>query len=246
MKKLIIPIALLTAVVVSSCEVLEQAENILLSDGSSTSTPALTEQEVASGLKEALSVGISNAVDLTSITDGFLGNAEIRLPFPEDAIKVKQKALEWGLDGQVEKFETTLNRAAEEATKEALPIFKNAIMSMSITDAFGILNGGDGAATKYLKDKTTASLIEAFRPKVDAAISKVKLTEYWDPIITKYNTAVSITGGHKLNPDLNAYVTERAVAGLFTMVEKEENKIRLDPLARVSDLLKKVFGSINN
>jgi hypothetical protein len=115
---------------------------------------------------------------------------------------------------------------------------------MSITDGFNILNGGQGAATSFLKNATNSALIDAFRPKVEAAISTVKLTEYWDPIITKYNAAMNFTGGEKLNPDLNAYVTERAISGLFTMVEKEENKIRLDPMARVSDLLQKVFGSI--
>jgi hypothetical protein len=246
MKKFIIPITIVTAIAVASCDVLESAANdILTTDGSSTSSqPALTEKEVASGLREALTVGITNAVDITSVTDGFLGNAAIRLPFPEDAMKVKEKALEWGLDGQVEKFETTLNRAAESASKEALPIFKNAITSMSIQDAFGILNGGEGAATNYLKNKTTNDLVTAFRPKVDEAIAQVKLTEAWEPIMNKYNTAMTFTGGEKVNPDLGDYVTRRAVTGLFHMVEKEENKIRKDPIARVSDLLQKVFGSI--
>lgn len=243
MKKLIIPIAVLAAVTVTSCDVLEDVANEVLTTDTTTE-PKLTEAEVASGLKEALTVGIGNAVDLTSVTDGFLKNTEIRLPFPEDAIKVKEKALEWGLDGQVEKFETTLNRAAETASKEALPIFKNAITGMTIQDAFGILNGGDGAATSYLKNKTTAELIKAFRPKVDDAIAQVKLTDYWEPIITKYNTAMTFTGGEKLNPDLGEYVTERAISGLFLMVEKEENKIRKDPVARVTELLQKVFGSI--
>lgn len=246
MKKLIIPITLLVAVAVTSCDVLESAANDLLStDGSSgTSQPSLTEQEVSAGLKEALTVGISNAVDLTSVTDGFLGNAAIRLPFPEDALKVKEKALEWGLDGQVEKFETTLNRAAESASKEALPIFKNAITTMSIQDAFGILRGGEGAATSYLEGRTTDQLIAAFRPKVEEAIAQVKLTEVWEPIISKYNTAMTFTGGQKVNPDLNDYVTRRAITGMFHIVEKEENKIRKDPVARVSDLLQKVFGSL--
>ena len=117
---------------------------------------------------------------------------------------------------------------------------------MSISDGFNILNGGDGAATKFLKDNTSAALKTAFRPKVDAAISKVKLTDYWNPIITKYNSAMNFTGGEKLNPDLNEYVLDRAISGLFLMVEKEENKIRKDPLARVTDLLQKVFGSITN
>jgi hypothetical protein len=148
------------------------------------------------------------------------------------------------MSSQVDKFETTLNRAAEEAVKEALPIFTNAITSMTISDGFAILNGGNGAATRYLKEKTTAQLTSAFRPRVEAAISKVQLTQYWEPIINKYNGAMTLTGGQKLNPDLNQYVTERAIAGLFTMVEKEENKIRLDPMSRVTDILKKVFGSL--
>jgi hypothetical protein len=245
MRKFIIPVlfgALITTIV--SCEELKQAADGL---GTATNTtPALTNGEVISGLKEALTVGIQNSVNLTSITDGFLKNESIRLPFPPDALKVRDKAMEWGLSGQVEKFETTLNRAAEEATKEALPIFKDAILNMSISDGFAILNNGDGAATNYLRNNTTAKLVEAFRPKVEAAISKVKLTEYWNPIITKYNGAMSLTGGQKINPDLNAYVTERAVQGLFHMVEIEENKIRKDPAARVTALLSKVFGSIKN
>jgi hypothetical protein len=208
--------------------------------------PTLTNDEVISGLKEALQVGIKNSVELTSITDGFLKNETIRLPFPQDAIKVKEKAIEFGLSGQVEKFETTLNRAAEEATKEALPIFKDAILTMSVQDGFTILKGGDGAATKFLKDQTTAKLVAAFSPKVKEATSKVKLTESWTPIINRYNQAMTLTGGQKLNPDLDAYITEKAITGLFFMVEKEENKIRKDPTARVTDILMRVFGSITN
>jgi hypothetical protein len=208
--------------------------------------PTLTNDEVISGLKEALQVGIKNSVELTSITDGFLKNETIRLPFPQDAIKVKEKAIEFGLSGQVEKFENTLNRAAEEATKEALPIFKEAILTMSVQDGFTILKGGDGAATKFLKDQTTAKLVAAFSPKVKEATSKVKLTESWTPIINRYNQAMTLTGGQKLNPDLDAYITEKAITGLFIMVEKEENKIRKDPAARVTDILMKVFGSITN
>ncbi len=247
MKRLIIPVSIvLIGATLTSCDVLEEAASIVTTTTNTNTTPQLTNTEVISGLKEALNVGIKNSVNLTSVTDGFLGNAAIRLPFPEDAIKVKQKALDWGLSGQVDKFETTLNRAAEEATKEALPIFVDAITNMSISDGFAILNGGDGAATKFLKDQTTAKLVAAFSPKVEAAIAKVKLTEYWNPIITKYNSAMTLTGGEKLNPDLNKYVTEKAIAGLFHMVEQEENKIRKDPMARVSDILQKVFGSITS
>ena len=233
----------LTFIAVASCDVLEEvlATVPLVTQ---PAKPSLTNQEVISGLKEALERGIENSVNLTSITDGFLGNSNIRLPFPADAQKVKDKALEWGLDAKVNEFETTLNRAAEEATKTALPIFKDAILSMSIQDGFSILKGGNGAATKFLRDNTSAQLIEAFKPKVDEAIAKVKLTNYWNPIITKYNTAMTLTNGQKINPDLTDYVTNKAIDGLFLMVEQEENKIRLDPVARVSDLLKKVFGSI--
>lgn len=245
MKKIIYSFALLSIIsIISSCDVLEEAATMV---GTTTTTPAkpqLTNGEVISGLREALTVGIKNSVNLTSVTDGFLKNTEIRLPFPEDAIKVKQKAVEWKMESQVDKFETTLNRAAEEATKEALTIFTNAITNMSVQDGFAILNGGNGAATRFLKEQTTAQLVEAFKPKVAAAIATVKLTDYWNPVITKYNTAMTMTGGQKINPDLNDYVTKKAISGLFVMVEKEENKIRLDPVARVSELLAKVFGSV--
>jgi len=232
-------------ITLNSCDTLNEVAQAVNTTGTSTTnTPKLTNDEVISGLREALNVGIKNSVNLTSITDGFWKNDMIRIPFMEDAIKVKQKALDWGLDGQVEKFEVTMNRAAEEATKEALPIFVDAIKNMSVSDGFAILNGGDGAATKFLKDQTTAKLVAAFAPKVETAIANVKLTEYWNPIITKYNSAMTFTGGEKLNPDLNKYITEKAISGLFYMVEQEENKIRKDPMARVSDLLQKVFGSI--
>jgi hypothetical protein len=226
--------------------VLEEAAKAIPVPTQQPSTPALTNAEVINGLKDALQIGIQNAVNVTSITDGFLKNDLIRLPFPQDAIKVKEKALELGLNAQVEKFETTLNRAAEEATKSALPIFKDAILNMSIQDGFTILKGGNGAATAFLKDKTQQQLITAFAPAVKTAISSVKLTDYWNPLMNKYNGIMTVTGGQKVNPDLNAYVTQLAIDGLFKLVEQEENKIRLDPMARVNDLLKKVFGSVAN
>lgn len=244
MKKIIIAASVGVLTVLSSCDVLESAASTV-TNSSSTGKIPLSNEDVVKGLKEALSVGITNSVNLTSVADGFLKNSEIRLPFPPDAIKVREKAIEWGLDGQVEKFETTLNRAAEEAAKEALPIFKNAITGMSLQDGFTVLNGGKGAATKFLKDNTTNELIAAFAPKVKTAIEKVKLTEYWNPIVTKYNTAAPLLGANKVNPDLNEYVTQLAIDGLFKMVEKEENKIRDNAGARVSDLLQRVFGSLD-
>ena len=146
------------ALLMYSCDVLSQMPKLPKVTGNlpinAPATNSLTNDEVISGLKEALSVGIKNSVSLTSVLDGFLGNPTIRLPFPPDAIKVKEKALNLGLSGQVEKFETTLNRAAEEATKEAMPIFIDAIKNMSVQDGFAILKGGNGAATKFLKDQT--------------------------------------------------------------------------------------------
>ena len=149
-----------------------------------------------------------------------------------------------GLSNQVATFEETMNRAAEEATLKAVPIFVDAIKNMSVSDGFSILKGGDGAATKFLKSQTSNQLVLAFAPVVKEATSKVQLTAYWNPIISKYNTAMAISGGQKLNPDLDAYITQKAIDGLFYLVELEENKIRKDPLARVSDILVKVFGSL--
>jgi len=235
------------AIFVALCVLFVSCDNInkmIDTVGASPAKP-LSNDEVVRGLKEALTVGITNSVNLTSVTDGFLKNADIRLPFPPDAMKVREKAMEWGLKNQVEKFETTLNRAAEEATKEALPIFKDAILNMTVKDGFAILKGGNGAATKYLKDNTNDQLVKAFSPKVRSAIATVKLTEYWNPIMSKYNSAAPLLGLNTVNPDLDQYVTQMAISGLFKMVEKEENKIRENPAARVSDLLKRVFASVN-
>lgn len=228
-----------------SCSIIEDASTTILSPtNNSPSKIDLTNEEVISGLKEALNVGIKNAVNLSSLTDGFLMNDMIRLPFPPDAIKVREKALNIGLSKQVATFEETMNRAAEEATKKALPIFVDAIKNMSVSDGFSILKGGDGAATKFLKTQTSNQLVIAFAPVVKEATTKVQLTAYWNPIITRYNSAMTLSGGQKLNPDLDAYITQKAIDGLFYLVETEENKIRKDPIARVSDILVKVFGSL--
>ena len=240
MKKNIILFSTLL-IIGSSCELLNEVSKVVQTPVATNASNPLSNDEVIAGLKEALSIGIKNSVNLTSATDGFLKNTEITLPFPPDAIKVKEKAMALGLSGQVEKFETTLNRAAEAATKEAIPIFIDAIKNMTVQDGFAILKGGNGSASQFLKNQTSAKLVSAFAPKVKEATSKVKLTEYWNPIITKYN---ALTLGNKLDPDLDAYITQKAIDGLFIMVAKEEDKIRLDPAARVSDILIKVFGSL--
>jgi len=204
---------------------------------------ALSTSEVVSGLKEALVVGTGEAVDVGSKANGFYQNPKLYIPFPPEAQKVKSTALNLGLVSQVTQFEETLNRAAEEAVKSAKPIFVNAITSMTIEDAFGLLQGGDNAATEYLRRKTTASLISTFEPKVQAAVNKVELTKYWNPLASAYNTTTTLTGGSQINPDLTQYVTERAIDGLFVLIAEEEKSIRENPAARITAILERVFGS---
>jgi len=204
--------------------------------------PSLTNEEVIAGLREALSQGTNKGTALASKTDGFYKNVALFIPFPPEAQAVKSKALALGLSSQVDKFEQTLNRAAEEACKTAAPIFLGAIKEMTIQDGFSILRGADSAATNYLKEKTTAKLPAEFRPVIQQAVDKVQLTSYWQPLITAYNTATILTGSQTINPDLTGYVNEKATAGLFLLIEKEEKYIRQDPAGRVTELLKKVFG----
>lgn len=200
----------------------------------------LSNEEVIRGLREALSIGSKNAANLASKVDGFYRNPRIMIPFPPDAQKVKETAESLGLKSQVDKFVMILNRAAEEAAKEAAPIFLNAIKGLTIQDGFEILNGPNDAATSYLKGKTSGPLKAKFSPIVGRAIEKVQLTKYWKPLASKYN---AVPGVKPVNPDLNAYVTDKAISGLFKLVANEEKKIRTNPAARVTDLLKKVFGS---
>jgi hypothetical protein len=198
-----------------------------------------TNEEVIKGLRDALTVGTNNSASLASKVDGFNANPKIRIPFPQEAIKVKNTLENLGMKPQIDKFETTLNRAAEEASKEAAPVFINAIKAMTISDGFKILKGKDNEATEYLRSKTTAELTTKFKPIVQKAIQKVEVTKYWNPLITKYN---QIPGVEKKNPNLDDYVTQKALEGLFKLLTDEEAKIRKDPAARVTDILKKVFG----
>lgn len=217
----------------------KEGEKIVNSATGNKNKP-LTNDEVVRGLREALSVGTNKSAKAASAADGFYKNPMITIPFPPEAIKVKNTAEDLGMKPQVDKFVMTLNRAAEEASKEAAPIFLNAIKSMSVGDGFAILKGNDDAATIYLKDKTSSDLKVKFKPIVQNAIKKVEVTKHWNPIITKYN---KVPGVQKMNPDLEEYVTLKAMEGLFKMIAQEELKIRKDPAARVSDLLKRVFGS---
>ena len=212
-------------------------------NGNSTQNIGLSNEEIVSGLKEALSVGARNAGSTSSKLDGFYKNTELFIPFPDEAIKVKNKLKDVGFENKINEFEMSLNRAAEKACEQAAPIFVEAVKNMSIQDAMGILKGGDTAATAFLRKTTSAPLKEKFKPVVKDAIEKVQVTKYWEPLITKYNQLTLLTGGEKVNPDLNEYVTQRAISGVFKLVASEEKKIRKDPVARVTDILKKVFGS---
>ncbi|HTF04929.1 MAG TPA: DUF4197 domain-containing protein [Bacteroidia bacterium] len=203
----------------------------------------LTNLDAVKGLKEALTQGTNKSTNQASQTDGFFKNARLFIPFPPVAQKVKDNAIKLGMQAQVTKFEETLNRAAEEATKSAAPVFINAITSMTIGDGLGILRGSDTAATNYLRVKCTDSLKLRFKPIVAKATQKVELTKHWNPLATAYNKIPFVT---PINPDLDAYVCERAINGLFLLIGDEEKNIRTNPLARGTEILKKVFGSKEN
>ena len=160
---------------------------------------------------------------------------------PPEAKKVENTLRSIGMGDQVDKAVLSMNRAAEDASIKALDIFINAIKNMSIQDGLSILKGGNNAATEYLKSKTTAALTTAFRPIIEESLDKVNATKYWSEVFTVYNELP--TTYKKVNPDLPAYVTERALNGVFVYIADEEAKIRMNPAARVTDLLKKVFGS---
>ncbi|MFZ1664775.1 MAG: DUF4197 domain-containing protein [Flavobacteriales bacterium] len=210
--------------------------------GTTTGTP-LSNADVVAGLKQALEKGAEHSVDVASVADGFWKNPRLRIPFPPEAEKMKNTLNDIGMSSQVDKFELTMNRAAEAAAKEAVPVFVNAIKGMTVADGFAILRGGDNAATNFLKEKTTPELIAKFQPIVVKATQEVALTSYWTPLAGAYNKTTLFTGGQAINPDLDAYVTQKAIDGLFLLVADEELKIRQDPLARTTDLLQRVFGS---
>ena len=217
---------------ISLKDIRKQADKAIKNDKS------LTEGEIIGGLKEALTVGTNNSASKASKTDGFLKNPKIRIPFPPEAQKMEQTLRQMGMNKQVDKFVLTLNRAAEEASKSAAEVFIGAIKQMTIGDGLGILKGQDNAATKYLQDKTSSPLKKKFQPIVHDALQKVEYTKYWFPLATAYNKIPFV---EKMNPDIEDYTTTKALGGLFALIAEEEMKIRKDPMARVTDLLKKVF-----
>lgn len=200
----------------------------------------LSNEEVIKGLREALTVGSNNASGLASKLDGYYKNPKIKIPFPPEAREMEASLKNVGMGPQMDVFVKTLNRAAEDAAKGASPIFVAAVKAMTITDGLSILRGADNAATEFLKKSTHKKLLEKFKPVVKKSIERVELTKYWNPLASKYNQIPLV---RKVNPNLEDYVTKKAIEGLFFLVAQEEMKIRKDPLARVTDILKKVFGS---
>lgn len=194
----------------------------------------------AKGLKEALRVGAKSAVALVSKPDGFLGNPEIRIPLP-GAMKDMARGLKRiGFASQLDEFERSMNRAAESAAGEALDVFGKAIAEMSISDARGILAGGPTAATDYLKGTTSDELRARFSPIVEKSMARTGVVAIYDRLMQHWK---ALPLAARPNLDLDQYVTQKTLDGLFLMIGKEEGRIRSDPKARASDLLKRVFGS---
>ncbi|UYZ64313.1 DUF4197 domain-containing protein [Hymenobacter weizhouensis] len=203
------------------------------------STGSLSQDEAARGLKEALTQGISKGADQASQTDGFYLNRLIRIPFPPDAQRVATTLRSIGLGREVDKFELTLNRGAEDAAKSAKPIFLAAIKSLTFKDVWGILTGEKDAATNYLKRTTTEQLTTAFKPIIQQSLDKVGATRYYAALTTRYNQIPLV---RPVQTDLNQYATDKAIDGLFTLIAQEEANIRENPVARTTELLRRVFG----
>jgi hypothetical protein len=201
---------------------------------------SLSTDEIVRGLKEALTLGAQKSSDKLSAVDGFFKDAAVKILLPEQAQKVEKTLRNLGMGKMVDDAILSVNRAAEDASKSAAPIFVNAVKKMSIQDAVGILRGTDTAATHYLKQTTTPDLTKAFKPVIDTSLQKTDATKYWKTVFETYNNLP--TTFKKVDTDLSSYVTQKAMDGIFYYVAIEEKKIRKDPAAQVTDLLKKVFG----
>ncbi len=237
MKNLVITICL--SILVSS-SASAQFDKLKKAAKSLSGSGQLSSEEIASALKEALTNGISKGSDIVSQVDGYFKNPEIKIPFPPETQKVETKLRQIGMGAEVDKFILSLNRAAEDAAKEAKPIFVTAIKSMTIQDAAGILKGEQDAATRYLERTTSAPLKDRFMPVVKNSLAKVNATKYYADLINTYNKLPLV---QKMNPNLDEYATDKAIQGLFVMIAKEEKNIRDNPAARTTELLRKVFGS---
>ena len=234
-KTLLVASILFFGTTVSGCAEMQQVANQLpgiLNQGTGT-------LDIAGGLKEALNNGITKQVSKLTATDGFYKNAAVKILLPEELQKVDKGLRSIGLSSLADEGLKVLNRAAEDAVKEATPIFVDAVEGMTFTDAKNILMGNQNSATTYLQNSTTTALYGKFNPVIKNSFSKVGADKVWANIITKYNAIPLVK---KVNPDLTDYTTTKALEGVFKMVAVEEKNIRTDLNSRSSDLLKKVFA----
>ena len=217
----------------SSCDVLQNLPT-------GTTGTGISQAEAGQGIKEALSQGLVKAVLQLNTTDGFYKDELYKILLPPEAKKIENTLRTIGLNSLVDKAILSINRGAEDAAGFAKPIFVDALKSMTLQDAIGLVRNGDTSATHFFREKTTLKLMTAFKPVIQASLNKVDATKYYGDLITKYNNLP--TTFTKLNPDLTDFVTMKATDALFNLVAKEEKNIRTNLAARTSDILRKVFG----
>uniref|UniRef100_UPI00404735BA DUF4197 domain-containing protein n=1 Tax=Algoriphagus sp. TaxID=1872435 RepID=UPI00404735BA len=245
MKSLILPIylgllfasILLPGVATAQLNKLKKAVDAVIISSKSIDNPSPT--EMAMGLKEALEKGTNLSVDRLNLENGFLGNPAIKLPFPEEALQVERSLRKIGLGNLCDQLINSINRAAEDAVKEARPLFTQAIKEMTFKDVQGILLGTERAATDYLQLSTYAGLKVKFAPPIQASLQKVGATAHWETVMSRYNKIPLVK---PVDTDLTAYVTDKALQGLFMEIAKEELALRKNSTLRSSPLLQKVFA----
>ena len=215
-----------------------QIENII-KDLSKEKNKSISEKEVSKGLKEALTIGVTKSCEKASNIDGFLKNDLIKIKFPEEARKIKKSLKKIGLEKQVNDFTISMNRAAEEASKDASQILLKSIKNMNINNALSILNGEENSATTYLYNQNQEDFKIKFKPIIEKSISNNKVATNWTKIMTTYNK-IPLT--EDINPNINDYILEKTIDGIFFLIAQEEKKIRENPENRISKLLQKVFN----
>lgn len=230
MKKIFTTLAL-SSIFFTSCDTLSNLPGAL----------GVTEAEAAEGIRQALQQGTGKGISILNRPDGFFGNNAYKLFLPDDAIRIEKTLRTIGMGKQVDRAILQINRAAEDAVGYATPIFVDAIKEMTIADALNIVRGESNAATNYFRQKTRDKLVAAFAPVIERSLVKLEATRYYTEIVTLYNNIPTTV--KKINPDLTAYVVDKATMALFDQIEKEEANIRANPVARTTEILKKVFGS---
>jgi hypothetical protein len=248
MKKTVLSLLTIGILMITSCspkmtQVLTTAENdaeaIL---NAQTQGTAVTQSDAASAIKEALTNGINHGVTQVSAVNGYLGNAAIKVLLPKEASNVETVLRDLGQGALVDKAVSQMNHAAEQAAPKATSIFINAISNISISDAISLVKSNQqDACTQFLKNATSSALVAAFRPSIQTALDQTHTTEAWSDVMGVYNKVPFVT---PVNTDLTGYVSQKAVDGLFYTIAQEEAKIRQNPMAQVSDLIKRVFGSL--